>query len=175
VIDVRQEDLVTADVDCILRSVGSSLEPLTAIGREVGAAAGEGLLERIELMGDLPVGGAVITPAGNLSASFVVHVALQSHEEPVSVGGVRKALLNGLRHICRMDIETLALPPLGTGAGNLDAEAAADVMFDVLRGHMESEKYPREVTVMVATEYELQAFASQLENPGTRVREPAVD
>jgi O-acetyl-ADP-ribose deacetylase (regulator of RNase III) len=163
VIDVRQENLVTADVECILRSVGSNLEPLTAIGREVEAAAGEDLLERIQQMGDLPVGGAVITSAGNLSASFIVHVALQSHEEPVSAGGVRRALLNGLRNICRMDIATLALPPLGTGAGNLDAEAAADVMFEVLRGHMKSEEYPREVTVMVATEYELEAFVSRLE------------
>ena len=162
-IDVRQEDLVTADVECILRSVGSSLEPLTAIGRAIGAAAGEDLLERMEQIGDLPVGGAVITPAGNLAASFIVHVAVQSHEEPVSVGGVRKALLNGLRHTCRMDIETLALPPLGTGAGNLDAETAADVMFEVLRGHMEGEEYPQEVTVMVTTQYELQAFASHLE------------
>ena len=169
-IDVRREGLVRADVECTLRSVGSSLEPLTAIGREVGAAVGKGLLERLEQMGNLPVGGAVITPAGDLSASFIVHVALQSHEEPVSAGGVRKALLNGLRHICRMDIETLALPPLGTGAGNLDAETAAEVMFEVLRGHMESEEYPREVTVMVATEYELQAFASRLNKPSARVR-----
>ena len=93
-IEVRREDLVTADVECILRSVGSTLEPLTAIGRKVGAAAGEGMIERIEQLGDLPVGGAVITPAGDLSASFIVHVALQSHEEAVSVAGVRKALLN---------------------------------------------------------------------------------
>ncbi len=162
-IDVRRENLVTADVECVLRSVGSTLEPLTAVGREVGAAAGEDLLERIEQMGDLPVGGAVITPAGNLSASFIVHVALQSREEPVSVGSVRKALVNALRHICRMDVETLALPPLGTGAGNLHVDAAAEVMFEVLRGHMEGEEYPQEVTVMVASEYELQAFASRLE------------
>ena len=174
-IDVRREDLVTADVDCILRSVGSNLAPLTAIGREVGAAAGEGLLARVDQIGDLPVGGAVITPAGNLSASFIVHVALQSHEEPVSAGSVRKGLLNGLRHTCRMDIETLALPPLGTGAGNLDAETSADVMFEVIRGHMETEEYPREVTVMVATEYELQAFTSQLEKRTDVIGGPAVD
>jgi O-acetyl-ADP-ribose deacetylase (regulator of RNase III) len=61
-----------------------------------------------------------------------------------------------------MGIETMALPPLGTGAGNLDAETSADVMFEVLRGHMEKEEYPREVTVMVGTEYELQTFASRL-------------
>ena len=115
------------------------MDQWTAIGREVGAAAGEGLLARVDQIGDLPLGGAVITPAGNLSASFIVHVALQSHEEAVSAGSVRKGLLNGLRHTCRMDIETLALPPLGTGAGNLDAETSADVMFEVIRGHMETE------------------------------------
>ena len=161
-IAVLQGSLVTADVECILRSVGSGLEPLTAIGREVGAAAGEAIDESIEQIGDLPVGGAVITPAGDLTASSIVHVALQSHEEPVSVRGLRKGLVNGLRHACRMGIETMAIPPLGTGPGNLDAEVAADVMFEVLRGHMEDEEYPREVTVMVTTEYELQAFASRL-------------
>jgi hypothetical protein len=63
VIEVRRQALVTADVECILRSVGSTLEPLTAIAREVGAAAGEDIAERIEQLGDLPVGGVVITPA----------------------------------------------------------------------------------------------------------------
>ena len=162
-IEVRREDLVAADVECIVRSVSSTLEPLTTIGKEVGAAAGEEMIARIEQLGDLPVGGAVITPAGDLTASFIIHVALQSHEEPVSADSVRKALRNGLRHASRMGIETLALPPLGTGAGNLDAEAAADVMCGVLRGHMENEEYPREITVMVATDYELQAFASRME------------
>lgn len=108
-IAVRRQNLAAADVECILRSVSSSLEPLTAIGREVR--------------------GAVITPAGDLSASFIIHVAVQSHDEPVSVGGVRKALLNGLRRASTMGIETLALPPLGTGAGNLDAEAADGVLW----------------------------------------------
>ena len=174
-IEVRRQSLVTADVECVLRSVGSTLEPLTAIGREIGAAAGEDMAERIEQLGDVPVGGAVITPAGDLSASFIIHVSLQSHEEPVSAGGVRKALRNGLGHACRMGIETLALPPLGTGAGNLDAEVTADVICEVLRGHMRNEDYPRKITVMVATDYELQAFASRLEEPGSGVREQTVD
>ena len=174
-IEVRREDLVTADVECILRSVGSTLEPLTAIGREVGLAAGEGMDECIEKLGELPVGGAVITPAGDLAASFIVHVALQSHEEPVSARGVRKALLNGLRHASRMGVETMALPPLGTGAGNLDAGASADAMLEVLRAHMQSEEYPREITVMVSTEYEWQAFDARLRDTDTGAHEPAVD
>ena len=74
-----------------------------------------------------------------------------------------------------MGVETMALPPLGTGAGNLDAEASAEAMLEVLRGHMQSEEYPREVTVMVTTDYEWQAFDSRLGEPDTAAHEPGVD
>ncbi len=74
-----------------------------------------------------------------------------------------------------MGIETLALPPLGTGAGNLDAELVAGVMFQVLREHMENEEYPREVIVMVTTDYDLQAFTSHLGEASSEAHEPALD
>lgn len=161
-IQVRRDDLVTAEVECVLRTVSSRMEPVTSLGRAVGAAAGADLEERIERMGELPVGGAVITPGGALQAAFMVHVVVQSDDEPVTAAGVRRAFLNGLRHACRLGVETLALPPLGTGAGNLDAEAAADVMAQVLREHLEREEYPKQVIVMVTTDYELQVFATRL-------------
>ena len=117
-------------------------------------------------MGEVPVGGAVITPGGALQADFLVHVVVQSGEEPVTASGVRKALVNGLRHACRLGVETMAIPPLGTGAGNLDAEAAADVMVPVLREHLEREDYPRHVLVMVTTAYEMETFAGRLRLSG---------
>jgi hypothetical protein len=52
----------------ILRSVSSGLEADTPFSRELGIGAGPGVLERLRAMGDLPVGAAVITPAGELSA-----------------------------------------------------------------------------------------------------------
>lgn len=59
----------------------------------------------------------------------------------------------------------MALPPLGTGAGNLDAEAAADAMMPVLRQHLGCEDYPKQVIVMVPTDYELDVFTSRLQDP----------
>ncbi len=162
-IEVRREDLVTADVECVLRSVSSTLEPLTALDGRVGLAAGTEVQERIEQIGELPVGGAVITPAGDLGAAFIVHVALRSYDEPVTTSGVRRALLNGLRRAGQFGIETLALPPLGTGAGNLDAEAAADVMLKVIREHSHEQEHPKDVVIMVATDYERDVFVSRLQ------------
>ncbi len=161
-IEVRLDNLVTADVECVLRPVSSELEPLTALGRSIGEAAGPDLLERIGRMGDMPVGGAVITPGGALRAACMVHVVVQSAEEPVTSGGVRTALLNGLRRACQLGVETLALPLLGTGAGNLDAEAAANAMVPVIREHLDEEEYPKDVIVMVANEYERDTFEARL-------------
>jgi O-acetyl-ADP-ribose deacetylase (regulator of RNase III) len=163
VIRVCREDLVTADVECLVRSVSCTLEPLTSLDGRVGAAAGEEVQERIDQIGELPVGGAVITPAGELAASFIVHVALQSYEEPVSLTGVRRALLNALRSAGRLGIDTLALAPLGTGAGNLDTEAAADVMLEVIGEHANEQEHPKEVVIMVANDYDRDVFTSRLQ------------
>jgi len=170
-IDVMNDDLITADVECVVRAVGSNLEAVTSLSRAVGAAAGADLEERIERMGDLPVGGAVITPGGELRADFMVHVVVQSGEEPVTASGVRKALANGLGHACRLGVETIAIPPLGTGAGNLDAEAAAAAMVPVLREHLEREDYPKRVVIVVANSYELGAFTGRLSMPHDPVSE----
>ncbi len=164
-IEVRQEDLLTADVECVVRAVTSDLDPVTSLSRAVGEAAGADLGERIERMGELPVGGAVITPGGELQAAFMVHIVIQSAEEPATAAGVRKALVNGLRHACRLGVETMALPPLGTGVGSLDAEVAADVMVSALREHLEREEYPKQVVVMVTSAYELDVFAARIRKP----------
>ena len=59
-------------------------------------------------------------------------------------------------------LETLALPPLGTGAGNLDAEDAAGVMVPVLLEHMRDADFPAHVTIVVESEYERDVFQSEL-------------
>jgi len=146
------------EAEAVLRSVFSDLSADTPLGRRLETAAGPGFTERLQAMGELPVGGAVITPGGDLAVSFVIHAVIQSAEEPVRARSVEGALLNGLRRAAEWGIETLALPPLGTGAGNLDAEASAAAMVPVLREHLDASPYPREVIIAVASEYEEEVF-----------------
>ncbi len=69
-----------------------------------------------------------------------------------------KALRNGLRRADEWGVEALTLPPLGTGAGNLDAEAAAAVMVPILREWLLSDRQPRRIVIVVESEYEREAF-----------------
>ena len=54
-IDVLHDDLITTDVECVVRPVSSNLKPVTGLGRAVGAAAGAELEERIGRVGELAV------------------------------------------------------------------------------------------------------------------------
>lgn len=149
--------------DAVMRSVGADLEACTAVCGAIGIEAGEELLERLRGFGEIPVGGAIVTPGGRLRSAYLIHVVLRSREEPITMESVAHAFRNGLRQAAEWQVDTLAVPALGTGAGNLDAEVAAAVMFSVLHRH--EGPYPREVVVTVASEYEEEAFRAMQSRP----------
>ncbi|MBT8397326.1 MAG: hypothetical protein HKO65_06145 [Gemmatimonadetes bacterium] len=162
-IRVVKSEAREVETDAILRSVSGNLESDTPFSRGLEILAGRDLSDRLQAMGDLPVGAAVITPGGELSGRFLIHVVLQSADEPVTPEGIRSALQNGLRRAEEWGLESLAVPPLGTGAGNLEAEEAAAVMIPLLSSHLAKGESLREVMILVGSGYEEDVFSRFLE------------
>lgn len=148
--------------EAILRPIRSDLAPVTAAAREVEAAAGASLVERLEHGGEMPIGGAVITPAGQLAASFVIHAVVSSVDEPATAHSVRRAVENGLRRAADLGIESVALPPLGIMVGTVEAEDAARHLLDILREHIEEGHPPTDFVVVVPGAYEEAIFSALL-------------
>lgn len=161
-IEVVQGDITNLRASAVLRPVSAEWDPVSAVGRRIEIAAGPQLLEQCEKLGDLPVGSAVLTAPGNLSVDFVIHAIVRSIDEQVSESTVYRALQNALRRCVEWGIESLLLPPMGTGAGNLDAEDAAGVMIPVMLEHMRDSDYPARVTIVVDSEYEEDAFRREI-------------
>ncbi len=154
--------------EAYMRSVGSDLGALTGRDRDLGIQAGEAALAPLGALGEVPVGGAMVTPAGGLDATFLIHVVLRSREEAVSEFTVRRAFLNGLRQATEWGIETLAVSALGTGAGNLDTETSARIMMEVLDAHLKTRFLPREISIVTWSDYEKDTFAAAAEGmPGS--------
>jgi O-acetyl-ADP-ribose deacetylase (regulator of RNase III) len=162
VIEVRIEELGAMPADAILRPVSADWNAVTPLMRRLEIAAGEKLAEQCSRLGELPVGSASITGAGELPAEFMVHVVVRAREEPVSAGGVARGLQNGLRRLAEWKLSRVAMPLLGTGAGNLDADEAAALMLGVLQDHMSKSEYPSQVIIAVEREYEKEAFDREL-------------
>jgi O-acetyl-ADP-ribose deacetylase len=161
-IEVVQGDIANLRASGILRPVSAEWDSVSAAARRVEIAGGPELIEQCAKLGELPIGSAVLTSAGNLPADFVVHAIVRSIHEPVSESTVHRALQNALRRCVEWGIETLSMPPLGTGAGNLEADDAASVIVPVLLEHMRAAEYPARVLVVVESEYDRDVFRNEL-------------
>ncbi len=166
-IEVILGTLAETPASALLNPVDAQWQPATPAARRVAVAAGAQLDAQRHALGDLPVGSAAITSGGELRAQFLIHVVVRSREEAVSPTGVRRALENGLRRAAEWGIRDVAMPPLGTGAGNLDAEESAAIMLPVLLEHLGGGACPSQVRIVVESAYELEAFQREL------AREPA--
>lgn len=162
-IRVLRGELADTDAVAVLRPVSAEWEPVTPATRRLEMAAGVEIIEQCQKLGDLPISSAVITPAGNLQgAQFMVHVIVRSVFEPVSASIVRKGLQNGLRRLSEWGIESVAVAPLGTGAGNLDPEDSAREMVPILLEHLGTSLPPTRIDVVVDSDYEQEVFEREL-------------
>lgn len=155
-------DLADTTAEAVLRPVSSEWTAVTPAMRRLEVAAGPTVEAQCRTLGELPVGSAVITPAGELSARFMIHVVVRSIDEPVTETGVRRGFQNGLRRLTEWGIAQVAMPPLGTGAGNLDADEAAAIMVPALLEHMRDTGTPKQAEIHVDSDYEREVFERHL-------------
>ena len=157
-IEVRVDDLAFFEGDAIVRPVNADLGATTPLMRRLERAAGPTLLEQIQLHEPLPVGAAVVTAAGALGAGFLVNAVVSSDTEPATRATVRQALTNALHRVEGWHMESVAIAPLGLGAGNLAIEESADVMCEVLAAHLRRARFPQRVAIFAETEDEATAL-----------------
>jgi O-acetyl-ADP-ribose deacetylase (regulator of RNase III) len=164
VIQVVLGTLAAQVVSGVVRAVRSDLAPVDATARNLVTLAGPELEERLERVGMLPVGGAVLTPAGRLPADYLIHIVVMSEDEPQSSLSIQRALRNGLRRASDWGLESLAVPALGLGAGSIEAETPARVLVDILFNHLDEGLAPLELRIVVGSEFESVLFTKLVED-----------
>lgn len=153
-IEVRVGRLEDEAAPALLRPVAADGSAVTPSMRRVEVAAGERVAEQLGRVGAMPVGSATITAAGDLQADFLVSVVVRAADEPATEADVERALLNGIRRLREWGIDRVAMPLLGTGAGNLEVEAAAGVMVPLLVRESAGGETPLHVVIVAESEYE---------------------
>src|SRR5207247_9583978 len=119
---------------------------------------------RTRLSPELAVSAAVVTAAGgDLPAEFVIHAVIRSETEPVTRGNVARAWLSTLHQAQEWQFTHVSAPPLGTGAGNLPLEDAAEIMATVLHAHRGRAAFPADVSFIVERPEDQQVFEAALQ------------
>lgn len=159
-IEVRVEDLAFFEGNAIIRPSTATLDATTPLLRRLEQAGGPRLLSQLRVAEPLPVGAAVVTGAGDLPVELLVHAVVSSPTERVSRDGVRRAFRSALERVREWQLERVAVPPLGLGAGNLALEDSAALMAEELIRHRAP--FPRRLTLVAENEDEAQALSFAL-------------
>ena len=165
-IRVRIDDLAFFDGEAIVRPVNEDLGATTPLLRRLEVAAGAQLHDQLRLQEPLPVGAAVVTSAGALSAQLLVHAVVMSRTERVTSDTVRRALTSALQRVESWQIKQIAIPPFGLGAGNLEIDESARVMLGVIAHHLGGARFPQEITLVAENADEERALSAALTRSG---------
>src|SRR5204862_2574920 len=167
VIRVVVDDLAFLASDAIVRPATTRLDPTTPAVRRLEQVGGPEFTAHMRLQKELAVGAAVVTAGGgDLPAEFVIHAVIRSDTEPVTRDGVARAWRSTLEQAREWEFTSLTVPPIGTGAGNLSVEDAADIMVPILRSHLGNAAFPATVSIVVETPEEREAFEAALRRSG---------
>ena len=137
-LEIVRNDITHMRVDAIVNSAN----PQPVVGRGVDAAihgaAGPALLAQRRHIGDIPVGTAVVTDAGDLPARFVIHTV-----GPVWRGGkaaeaqdVASCYRNSLQAAVDNGCSTVAFPLISTGTYGFPKDLALRVATQTIRAFL---------------------------------------
>jgi O-acetyl-ADP-ribose deacetylase (regulator of RNase III) len=167
VIRVVVDDLAFLASDAIVRPATARLDPTTPVVRRLEQVGGAEFTSHIQVQKELAVGAAVVTAGGgDLPAEFVIHAVIQSDLEPVTREGVARAWRSALQRAQEWEFASVTAPPIGTGAGNLSIEDAAEIMVTIFKTHAGNATFPSALSIVVEKPEDRDAFEAALRRQG---------
>jgi len=138
-------DLVEQKVDAIVNAANNDLMLGGGVAGAIRRAGGPAIQDECDAHGPVKVGEAAITGAGALHARYVLHAA------SMTLGGrtTRESLGSSMDHVFRLarqhDVDTIAVPAVGTGIAGFPIDECGRVMAESLHSALSEGWQPTEV------------------------------
>ena len=129
---LERGDITEYEVDAIVSAANTRLWMGAGVAGAIKRKGGTIIEEEAVRLGPVDVGEAVVTTAGNLPASYVIHAAVTGDDLRTNPELVTQATLASLRRAEEMRLESLAFPAFGTGVGRMRPQDSADSMISAI-------------------------------------------
>jgi O-acetyl-ADP-ribose deacetylase (regulator of RNase III) len=158
-VDFVRGDITTIAADAIVNAANESLLGGGGVDGAIHRAGGPEILAACRAIGSCPTGSAVITSAGRLPASYVIHaVAPRYSGTPLDAQLLRSAYATALELARQRNLESIAFPSLGTGAYRYPVAEAASIALDAVAQHLAGRTSLRQVTFVLFSDEDLAAY-----------------
>jgi O-acetyl-ADP-ribose deacetylase (regulator of RNase III) len=121
-------DITDLPVDAITNAANDHLWMGAGVAGAIKRRGGPSIEAEAVSKGPVPVGTAVATGAGGLTARHVIHAAVMGQDLRTELRTVATTTSSVLDLADSMGLASVAMPLLGTGVGGLDVEEVASTM-----------------------------------------------
>lgn len=145
-IELWNGDICELEVDAIVNAANLSLWMSTGVAGEIKRAGGDAIEFAAVRQAPVPLGEAIVTPAGRLAARAVIHAVSLDRDRRTSAEIIDRAVRSAMARARELRMSSIAFPAMGTGVGGFPLDEAARVTVRAVRDEL-----PRSPTIEFVT------------------------
>lgn len=168
-IELWNGDICDLEVDAIVNAANTSLWMATGVAGALKRAGGDAIEFAAVRQAPVPIGGAVVTPAGKLAARLVIHAVSLDRDRRTSGEAIEAAIRSTMARAREHDVTSIAFPALGTGVGGFPLEDCARVSVRTVREELARSPRIEHVIFALRGAAAYEAFAAALSEPAQPV------
>lgn len=161
-IELIQGDITESDTDAIVNAANEQLVLGAGVAGAIRLKGGASIQEECSVIGHCPVGGAVITGAGNLKVRHVIHAVGPRQGEGDEESKLKNATLNSLKVADENKLKSITFPAISTGVYGFPLDACARIMLTTVKDYLAYTTNIERVVFALFDGESLQAFEDQL-------------
>jgi O-acetyl-ADP-ribose deacetylase len=162
-ISITRGDITEAEVDAVVNAANAELWMGAGVAGAMKRKGGTVIEEEAVRQGPIEPGEAVLTVAGNLPATHVIHAATMGSDLKADTDKVVAATRSSLAIAEKHKMSSIAFPALGSGVGGVPPAQSADVMVSAVVDHIRKGKTTlQQVTFVLYQDEAFKAFTDAL-------------
>lgn len=162
-VEVYKGDITQLELDALVNAANNRLWMGGGVAGAIKRAGGREIETEAVEKGPIDVGEAIVTGAGRLKASYIIHAAVMGPDLRTDAEKIRRAAENSLKRAEGLGIKSLAFPALGTGVGGFPLDECARIMMGQVFKHSAGKTGLERVVFVLYDEPAYQAFKQELE------------
>lgn len=164
VVRLVKGDIVDLEVDAFVFYAQSDLALGSGVGTAISVRGGPTIQKELEELAPVDAGEAVVSAAGKLKASFIIHAVGPRFQEEDIEAKLGTTMRNCLKQADEKKIQRLAMPAMGAGYYGVAPEVSAKVMLEEIKSHLEGQTGINELLICVLDTRQYKAFQAKLDD-----------
>lgn len=162
VIRLQRGDIADMEIEAFVYYARNDLALGSGFGGAISVRGGPTVQEALNKLAPVPLTEAVITPAGEMKADYIIHAVGPKFQEEELEAKLGATVQNVLELADEKYLKKIAFPPMGTGFYGVPLEVSARIMMETFERYLQADTGLEEIVICLMDLREYTPFAAQV-------------